>query len=129
MPFARLQDDVSDGVRRAPDRTSATAAHSKATDTAIDDGASTAHPHRSQHLRPRPAVQRTTAMLNGHDPIPVGSSVSNVTAHLRAVAALVPLVCHQVEHHRWGSSTQMSPAITTGSLPTSLTFTVRCHVG
>ena len=87
---------------RGPDRTSATAAHPKATDTAIDDGASTAHPHRSQHLRPRPAVQRTTATLNGHDPIPVGSSVSNVTAHLRAVAALVPLVCHQVEHLRRG---------------------------
>ena len=34
----------------------------------------------------------------------------------------------QVEHHRRGPSTKMSIAITTGSFPTSLTFTVRCHV-
>ena len=38
-------------------------------------------------------------------------------------------VCHQIEHTFGGADDAGRQRITTGSFPTSLTFTVRCHVG
>ena len=106
---------------------------SQATDTAIDDGgdsdASTAHSHRSQHLRPRAAVQRTTATLNGHDPIPVGSSVSNVMAIFGPSLHSFPSSATKSNTPSAGTIDADVTSDHHGLLPTSLTFTVRCHVG
>ena len=90
--------------------------------------AATAHRHRSQHVRPRVAVHPTTATLKGHDPISVGSSVSNVMAIFGSSLHSFPSSATS----RRPSAGTIDAAATSdhhGLLPTSLTFIVRAVSG